>query len=101
MGCIWFRNRAIILRIHWYVFESQVDVLRNPTAQISGSILLDQTDLHGIQTWKLSRKLRLLLVSCLAAFAGNVAALSGQEAYPIQASVYKVTVLESSYSVRY
>jgi hypothetical protein len=53
----------------------------------------------GLQTWSFSRKLRILLISCLAAFAGNVAALSGQEAYPVQADVYKVTALEASYSV--
>ncbi|KAF2235273.1 polyamine transporter [Viridothelium virens] len=49
--------------------------------------------------WTTFRKYRLLALVCLASFAGNVAALSGQFAYPVQSKTYKVTILESSYSV--
>ena len=54
----------------------------------------------AFQNWSSARKIRLLAVLCLAAFSGNVSALSGQLAYPHQAAVYGKTILESSYSVR-
>lgn len=52
-----------------------------------------------LQNWSIFRKSRLLFVICIASFAGNVAALAGQEAYPLQSKVYNVTVIQSSYSV--
>ena len=49
--------------------------------------------------WSTARKVQSLCLICLAAYAGNVAALAGQLAYPDQAAVYGVTPIESSYSV--